>query len=202
MKKLLYSVCGLPFLTQVFITWVMAVALLLIMFYGVAPALGYIFVVPVKMFNWASLFARNNNLYFAYKTLIWLCYFIPLLYILNLVFTYLIYLCINKEILEEDNTFMCLKIAALNSLKILVIQLPVMALIYVIIYLLGSQDALLVLTPFSTEIIRVIIFSIWLVSLTIIQISFALKITFRASLAYSLRLFMSYKSFYLIFQTR
>lgn len=199
MKRFLHFVFSLPFIVQVFLTWVMAVILLLLMFYAVAPLLGYIFTVPVKMFNWASLFASNNNIYFAYKSLIWVSYFIPLLYILNLVFTYIIYLYINKEILEEENTFMHFKIALINSFKVLFLQLPFIVLIYGGILLLGVKKDLLVLTPFSTEIIRELIFTIWLVSLTILQISFALKITLKKSLSYAILLFRSYKFFWLFF---
>ncbi len=193
------NIFKMSFTKQLIIAWLIATIILLLMFYIYAPFLGHILVIPVVKYNWASFLASHNFWADAYRSIIWLCYFIPLLYAMNVVFTFVIYLCINDEIIHEENTFMFFKIALINSIKVLFIQLPIAAIICLIISLTGGTKTVLILTPFSTEIIRVIIFSLWLISLIIMQMAFALKITFKASLKYAALLLVEYKIIWLIF---
>lgn len=193
------SLFSISFTKQLIISWLALTFLLLAMFYLFAPALGHILVIPVQKFNWVQFLSANAFWADVYRGFIWLCYFIPLLYVLNVIFTFVIYLCINNEIIHEENTFMYIKIALINSIKVFAVQLPVMALVCLIVSLLGGTRTILILTPFSTEIIRVVMFSVWLISLVIIQMAFALKITLKPSLRYALKLFGEYKFIWLVF---
>jgi len=199
MKQKVKSLFGISFTKQLIISWLVLTFLLLGMFYLFAPALGHIFVIPVQKFNWANFFAQNAFWADAYKGLIWVCYFIPLLYVLNVIFTFITYLCINNEYIHEENTFMYIKIALINSIKVLALQLPVMAISCFIVSLLGVTKTVFILTPFSTEIIRVVIFAVWLITLVIIQMAFALKINLKPSMAYAWRLVGEYKFIWLVY---
>ena len=169
------------------------------MFYIFAPALGHIFVIPVQKFNWANFFASNAFWAQAYRGLIWVCYFIPLLYVLNVIFTFITYLCINNEIVHETNTFTYIKIAIMNSLKVFAVQLPIMAIFCFIVSLFGVTKTIFILMPFSTEVIRAIIFALWLITLIIIQMSLALKVNLKPSLGYALCLLKEYKLIWFIY---
>ena len=199
MKKTVKSLFSISFTKQLIVSWFVLTSLLLIMFYLFAPALGHILVIPVQKFNWVQFLSDNAFWADVYRSFIWICYFIPLLYVFNVVFTFITYLCINNEYLHEENTFVYIKIALINSLKVMAVQLPVIALICLIISLFGGAKTILILTPFSTEIIRVILFSIWLMSLVIIQIAFALKIELKPSLKYAWRLISEYKLIWWVF---
>ena len=199
MKEKIYNLFGMSFAKQLIIAWFFVTLFLLAMFYIFAPVIGHILVIPVYKLNLAVFLVNHTFFAGLYRGFIWLCYFIPLLYAMNVIFTFIIYLCINNEMLHEENTFMFIKIALVNSMKVLVLQLPIAALICVVASLVGVTKTVLILTPFSTEIIRVAIFSLWLVSLIVIQMSFALKITLKESLHYALLLLKGYKFTWIIF---
>ncbi len=190
---------NLPFSAQLFITWVVATFLLLLMFYGTAPLLGHILVYPVKKFDWALFLANHSFFADAYRSFIWICYFIPLLYLFNVIFTFVIYLCLNKEILKQENTWLLFKTSFVNSVKILAFQLPVVAILALIISIFGIAKTVFILTPFSTEVLRVFIFCVWLLSLIIMQMAFALKVNLKSTLSYSLLLLKRYKFTWIIF---
>ncbi len=199
MREKIHALFEMSFTKQLIIAWFFITLFLLAMFYVFAPVVGHILVIPVYKFNLAIFFVNHTFFAGLYRGFIWLCYFIPLLYVMNVIFTFIVYLCINNEMLHQENTFMFVKIAFLNSIKILALQLPAGALICIVASLIGITKTVLILTPFSTEIIRVAIFSLWLVSLIIIQTSFALKITLKDSLSYALLLLKSYKFTWIIF---
>ncbi|MBQ2312819.1 MAG: hypothetical protein II183_01500, partial [Elusimicrobiaceae bacterium] len=94
---------------------------------------------------------------------------------------------------------MFVNVALINGFKVIALQFPVAALICIILSIIGITKTVLILTPFSTEIIRVAIFSLWLVSLIIIQMAFALKITLKESVKYALLLLKTYKFIWIIF---
>lgn len=199
MREKIYSLFGLSFTKQLIIAWFIITLFLLAMFYLFAPALGHILVIPVHKFNLALFLATHTFFANIYRAFIWLCYFIPLLYIMNVIFTFIIYLCINNEIIHQENTAMFVKVALINGFKVLAVQFPAIILICIILSIMGITKTVLILTPFSTEVIRVAIFSLWLISLIIIQMAFALKITLKASLHYSLLLISEYKITWVIF---
>ena len=199
MRKISHYVFNVPFIWQLVVAWAAATLFLLGMFYLFAPALRYISVLPVYQFNLAGFLYNHPFITDVYRYIIWLWYFIPLLYVLNFIFTFIVYLCVNEEILKERNTFMYVKVAMINSMKIFCIQLPVAALICLVVSALDITKTVVILTPFSTEIIRVAIFVVWLVSLVILQTAFALKITLKSSLKYAELLFASYKTIWIIF---
>ncbi len=189
----------ISFTKQLICAWLIATIILLLMFYIYAPFLGHVFVIPVVKYSWASFLSSHTFWANAYRGLIWLCYFIPLLYALNVVFTFIIYLCINNEMIHQEDTSMYLKIALINSIKVLFVQLPVAAIVCAIVPFVGVTKTVVILTPFSTEVVRVVIFSLWLISLIIIQTALALKITLKSSLHYSLLLMGAYKFTWIIF---
>ena len=199
MREKIYSLFGLSFTKQLIIAWFIITLFLLIMFYLFAPAFGHILVIPVHKFNLALFFANHSFFANIYRGFIWLCYFIPLLYIMNVIFTFIIYLCINNEITHQENTAMFVNVALINGFKVIALQFPVAALICIILSIIGITKTVLILTPFSTEIIRVAIFSLWLVYLIIIQMAFALKITLKESVKYALLLLKTYKFIWIIF---
>lgn len=193
------NIFTLSFSVQLLITWAVTTFLLLIMFYCTAPLLGHILVLPVKKFDWALFLANHSFFANLYRSFIWICYFIPLLYIFNVIFTFVIYLCLNKEILKQENTWLLFKTSFLNSIKILALQLPAAVVIAIVISIFGITKTILILTPFSTDILRVLIFCIWLISLIIVQMAFALKVSLKPALSYSILLLKSYKFTWLIF---
>ena len=199
MKETVKSLFSISFTKQLIISWFVLTSLLLMMFYLFAPALGHILVIPVQKFNWVEFLSANAFWADVYRDFIWICYFIPLLYVFNVTFTFITYLCINNEYIHDENTFAYIKIALVNSLKVMVVQLPAMGLICLILSLFGRAKTILILTPFSTEIIRVAVFSIWLISLVIIQIAFALKMELKSSLKYAWRLIKEYKLIWWVF---
>ncbi len=199
MKEKIYSLFNMSFTKQLIIAWFIITLFLLLMFYVFAPALGHILVIPVQKFNLAIFFANHSFFASIYKGFIWVCYFVPLLYILNVTFTFIVYLCVNNEIIRQENTLMFIKTALVNSIKIFAVQLPVAAVICLISALAGITKTVLILTPFSTEIIRVAMFTLWLVSLIIIQMAFALKVSLKASLKYAWLLLKNYKFTWIIF---
>lgn len=199
MLRRIYDLFNMSFTKQLIIAWFFVTLFLLSMFYLFAPIIGHIMVIPVLKLNLALFFANHSFFAGIYRDLIWFCYFIPLLYVMNVVFTFIIYLCVNNEIIRQENTFTYVKIALINSIKVLAVQLPVMALILIIAAIFGVTKTVLILTPFSTEIIRVAMFTLWLVSLIIIQMAFALKVTLKASLKYAWLLLKNYKFTWIIF---
>ena len=199
MREKIYSLFGLSFTKQLIIAWFVITLFLLAMFYIFAPIIGHILVIPVYKFNLALFLSSHTFFANMYRGCIWLCYSVPLLYTMNVIFTFIIYLCVNNEVIREENTLIYVKFAFLNGIKMLAVQLPVMALLCVVFSILGITKTALILTPFSTEIIRVVIFSLWLISLIIIQISFVLKNTLKESLKYATLLLVSYKITWIIF---
>lgn len=199
MLKRMCALFNISFTKQLTIAWFFVTLFLVAMFYLFAPALGHIMVIPVVKFNLVLFFANHSFFAGIYRGLIWLCYLIPLLYVMNVIFTFIIYLCINNEIIRRGNTFTYVKISLINSIKVLAVQLPFMALILIIVSICGITKTVVILTPFSTEIIRVAMFSLWLVSLIIIQMAFALKVTLKDSLKYAWLLFKNYKITWIIF---
>ena len=193
------KIFNISFTKQLIIAWFFVTLFLLAMFYLFAPAIGHIMVIPVLKLNLASFFASHSLFAEIYRGLIWFCYFIPLLYVMNVIFTFITYLCVNNEITHQENTFMFLKISFINSIKVLAVQLPVIALTLIILSIFGVTKTVLILTPFSTEIIRVVMFTLWLVSLIIIQMAFALKVNLKASLKYAWLLLKNYKFTWIIF---
>lgn len=199
MLRRIYELFNMSFAKQLIVAWFCITLFLLAMFYLFAPAIGHILVIPVQKFNWALFLANHTFFANLYRDIIWLCYFIPLLYVMNAIFTFIIYLCINNEIIHQENTFAYVKIALINSIKVLVVQLSIAVLICIVLSLKGITKTVLILTPFSTEIIRVAMFTLWLVSLIILQTAFALKITLKESLKYAWLLLKNYKFTWIIF---
>lgn len=199
MLRRIYELFNMSFTKQLIIPWFFVTLFLLAMFYLFAPAIGHIMVIPVLKFDLALFFANHSFFAGIYRGLIWFCYFIPLLYVMNVIFTFIIYLCVNNEIIHQENTFIFIKTAFINSIKIFAVQLPAGALLCIILSILGVTKTVLILTPFSTEIIRVAIFALWLISLIIIQVAFALKVTLKESLKYALLLLIEYKIIWVIF---
>ncbi len=199
MREKIYSLFNISFTKQLIIAWFIITLFLLIMFYLLAPALGHIMVIPVQKFNLAVFLSSHTFFANLYRGIIWLFYFIPLIYVMNVIFTFVVYLCINNEMIHQENTLIFVKIAMVNGIKVLALQLPIGAFICIILSLMGITKTVLILTPFSTEIIRVAIFSLWLISLIIIQMALALKVTLKASLDYALLLISEYKITWIIF---